>query len=142
MADNVTTICIDCREPRDITKKSFARIQKGERSGRCYGCSTKIKWLDVKYRTKVIATMKGHTVSKETRIAIGNANRGRQLSDEHKARLRQLRLGSKLSSEHIARIVEANTGRKQTDEARERISLAKKGKTVPWATGFNHYAWI
>jgi group I intron endonuclease len=76
------------------------------------------------FRDAVSKRMKGHTVSIEARIKIGNGNRGNK----------PWTYGKHLSEETKLKISVANTGRKNTKEQVENIRRGRKGKPCPYKT--------
>lgn len=80
---------------------------------------------------------KGVIMSKEARIKMSNAkkgkpspNKGKHLSEETKEKLRQANLGKHHSEETKRKCSEANKGRIFSSETKKKISEAKKGHIV------------
>lgn len=141
MANKVKTICIDCGKEKEIIKRSLWRIKVGGRSGRCLKCASKLRNSDPEYKKKLSAGMKGHVVSEETRIKIGNAHRGKIISEEHKKKISRFFKDRPVSKEHRMALSKAHR-LYQTEETRQKISRAKEGVLIPSVTGKNHYRWI
>lgn len=85
-------------------------------------------------RCKYSTDRTGIPLSDETKIKIGNANRGRIPSDETREKYRQAQLGNtnklgkKLSSESLEKLKQAGKGRKHSDETKQKMSQTRMGK--------------
>lgn len=101
------------------------------------------RWNDPAFRKHMIAQLKGHPVSDETKLKISKANTGRKwphshpnkgghLSEEHKAKLRGNTPWNKglTKADHpgIAACSEKLTGRVRSDEWSKAISESRKAK--------------
>lgn len=88
-------------------------------------------------KAKIGKAHRGKTVSKETRLLIGEANQGnqhwlgRRHTEESRARISENRAGVRFSPEALERVQEANrkthTGKVLSAETRAKISKAKQG---------------
>ena len=137
--------CDDCGKIRESPKYEYARF--------CISCCRK--------GVKNPNFGKSHSCSKETRIKIGIANKGKMISEEQKIKMREFRIGSKASiktkekmsnshkggvSSTITRkkISDSLKGRKHSIEARQKMSVfAKKRLTNPeknpmWKGGISY----
>ena len=94
--------------------------------------------LSKEHRDKVVAALYGHTVSQETRIKIGNANRDRIFTDKQKAGMGRGNLGKKMSEETRANMSKARKGegspwfgKRLSDEHRKKLSVSHLGLKYP-----------
>jgi hypothetical protein len=74
--------------------------------------------------------------TKEEKMKISNALKGRQLSQTHKEKLRILRLGKKFSKETIEKLKIIRTGWKLSKETKKKLSELHKGsRNHSWKGG-------
>ena len=99
-------------------------------------------------RNEFIMALKGHIVSEETRIKIGEAGKGRtpwnkgisglfHHSEETKKQISEKMKGRRLSEETKRKISKTHKGKRpyeMTEEIRKKISRANKGR-IPWCKG-------
>lgn len=87
----------------------------------------KRKPLSEETKRKISASLMGHSVSIEVRMAVGNAQRGRVASEETKVKLRLAHKGRVVSEETRRRLSKALKGKPISQEARKKMRAAKIG---------------
>lgn len=122
------------------------------------------KKLKGRKRPDISKRLIGHTVSKETRIKIGLANKGRKHTEEHKKKILESRknngkpwhskesrrkisiansgkrnsfYGKKHTEESKRKISLSGKGRKQSEESKRKMSISSKGQ-IAWNKGKNY----
>lgn len=81
-----------------------------------------------KTRSGKAGSAHGHAVSAETKMKIGNANRGKKRTEESKRKMSEsAKMRSPISETHRKALSAAATGRVFSKEARDKISSAVKG---------------
>lgn len=108
----------------DIRKYGY-NIQHGGNSIGKHSEETKIKIGNANKGRKPWSTGKHH--SEETKIKISLKNTGVKLSEETKAKLSKAHKGVPLSKEHVEKIASSNRGKKRTLEQCQHISDSLKG---------------
>lgn len=76
----------------------------------------------------ILSPLYGKTLSKETKLKISLAQRGKTFSKETKLKISLANKGKTLSEETKQKISLANKGRIHSEEAKRKMSLAKRGK--------------
>lgn len=95
--------------------------------------------LTEEHKLKISKSSKGHKKSKQTRLRMSKAQRGRVITDEHKKKLSEATenrprgenhhmYGKTHSSEARIKIGNSSRGRKHTKESKSKISKAVSGK--------------
>lgn len=99
---------------------------------------------DRPYSLKLSETLKGRSLSEETKRKMSEAHKGRPFSDDAKHKLSEAhrgrpskRKGITLSEEHKRKISESRKGHMTSDEARRKMSEAHKGKPA-WNKDKSH----
>ena len=77
-------------------------------------------------KARISATLKGRTLTLETRTKISAARTGRIMSDETKAKISAAKKGKIKSAEHKSKLRLANTGKTASEETKKKMSVAQK----------------
>ena len=84
------------------------------------------------YRSKMRASMSGHTVSSETRRKLSLANTGKTHTEETRRKLSLVLKGRKLSEESNREKSLRMMGHSVSEETRKKISIGHTGMKKPW----------
>lgn len=84
--------------------------------------------LSKEHRMKISKALKGRKLSREHKMKISEALRGRKFSDEHCRKISEANMGHIHSEEHKRKIRESNRGVRRSEETKKRISEALRGR--------------